>query len=320
MIRFLITRVVLLLAGLVVATLIIFFALRVLPGDVAQVIAGAQASPESVQAIRKAMGLDHSLISQYFDWIGKLLHGDLGTSLLTHDTVWSVLEEKFRVTLPLTVIALVIGLVIALPLGVISAIKAEKAPGVALSFGAQTVAAIPELWLGLLLILLLGRGQGFAGILPATGFPRQAWADPGDAFLSLLLPSITIGLVEGAILLRFVRSATLEALGQDYVRAAAAKGLTRTRALISHGLPNVGLSVITMAALTIAAVITGAVLVESLFNLPGVGSQLVGDVGNRDLPMVQGEIFFLTALVLVLGFLVDIVHRILDPRQRTGEA
>ena len=128
--------------------------------------------------------------------------------------------------------------------------------------------------------------------------------------------ALTIGVVEGALLLRFVRSATLQAMGQDYVRTAAAKGLTRTRALLSHGLPNVGLSVITVLGLQIAGVIVGAVIIEQLFTLPGIGRMLVGDVASRDLPKVQGELLALTGFVLVGGCLGDLVHRLVDPRQR----
>ncbi len=154
------------------------------------------------------------------------------------------------------------------------------------------------------------------GWLPPQGFPRAGWNDPGAAVRALILPALTIGVVEGAMLLRFVRSATLQALGEDYVRTAAAKGLTRTRALLSHGLPNVGLSVITVLGLQIAGIIVGAVVIEQLFTLPGVGRMLVSDVAGRDLPKVQGELLALTAVVLIVGAVVDLVHRLIDPRQR----
>ena len=137
------------------------------------------------------------------------------------------------------------------------------------------------------------------GWLPAQGFPRAGWADPAAAFRSLLLPALTIGIVEGAMLMRFVRSATMQAVGQDYVRTAAAKGLTRNAALIHHGLPNVGLSVITVLGLQVAGIIVGAVVIEQLFSLPGIGRMLVADVSARDLPKVQGELLVLTGFVLV---------------------
>jgi peptide/nickel transport system permease protein len=154
------------------------------------------------------------------------------------------------------------------------------------------------------------------GWLPPQGFPRDGWEEPGDAIRSLLLPALTIGVVEGAVLLRFVRSATLEAIGQDYVRTAAATGLTRRRALVTHGLPNVALSVVSVLALQVAGLLVGAVIVEQLFTLPGVGRLLVTNVGNRDLEMVQGAVFVFTAIVLVIGALIDVLARVIDPRQR----
>ena len=136
---------------------------------------------------------------------------------------------------------------------------------------------------------------------------------------SLILPAVTIGVVEGAMLLRFVRSATLQAMGADFVRTAAAKGLTRTQALLRHGLPSVGLSIVTVLGLQIAGIIVGAVVIEQVFNLPGIGRMLVSDVGTRDLEKVQGELLALTGFVLIIGFIVDLVHRVIDPRQREEE-
>ncbi len=320
MTRFLLRRVALLIVGLLVASVLIFLTLRVLPGDVAQVIGGIKATPEELERIRQELGLDRSLPAQYLDWVGGLLHGDLGTSLITGTPVADELSEKFAVTLPLALLSLLVALLIALPLGILSALRHDRPDGVVISFGSQILAAVPALWAGLLLIILLGRGVGLIGILPSNGFPREGWANPGAALVALILPALTIGLIEGAVLLRFVRSAALEAMSQDYVRTAAAKGLTPTGALVRHGLPNVGLSIVTIGALQIAGLITGAVLVESLFNLPGVGRMLVTDVGTRDLVKVQSEILLFTGIVLVIGTLVDILHRTVDPRQRERPA
>lgn len=316
MIRFILGRTLLLLVGLLVASLLIFLALRVLPGDVAQVIGGTKATPEQVERIRESLGLHESPAAQYVTWVAGLLRGDLGTSLLTGTPVSDDLARRFQVTLPLTVLSLLIALTIALPLGTYAALRHDRARGVVISVSSQTLAAVPALWGGLLLILLLGRGVGLIGILPTSGFPRAGWADPGAAFAALILPALTIGLIEGAVLLRFVRSAALEALDQDYVRAGAARGLTRPQALVRHGLPNVGLSIVSVSGLVFAGLVTGAVLIEALFTLPGVGRMLVDDVGSRDIAKVQGEVLFLTAIVLVIGAVVDVVHRLIDPRQR----
>ena len=313
MIRYTLTRLALLLLGLFVASVLIFLTLRVLPGDVAQLIAGVNSTPEQVAAIRERLGLNESLPVQYLDWIGGIFRGDLGTSLLTGSSVSEEIAQKARVTVPLGIMALTIAVLFSVPLGVLSAMRRRRAEGTALNVGAQTLAAVPVVWAGMMLVVVFAVWLGW---LPAQGFPRTGWADPGAAIRSLLLPAITIGIVEGAMLMRFVRSATLQAVGQDHVRTAAAKGLTRSTALIRHGLPDVGLSVITVLGLQVAGIIVGAVVIEQLFSLPGIGRMLVADVSARDLPKVQGELLALTGFVLIVGFVVDLVHRIIDPRQR----
>lgn len=313
MLRFVATRVVLLLLGLLVAAALIFLVLRVLPGDVAQVIGGTRASPAQIAAIRTGLGLDEPLPVQLLDWIGGLLHGDLGRSLVTGTPVATELGQKLEVTLPLAGLSLVIGLGLGLPLGVVSALLHRRVGGFLVAAAAQAVAAVPVVFAGVLLALLLGT---LLHLLPVQGFPLDGWRAPGRAFASLILPALTIGVVEGAVVLRFTRSATLDALGQDHVRTAAAKGMTRTRALMTHGLPGVLLSVLSVVGIEIAALLVGAVIVEQLFQLPGVGRMLVTDVANRDLIKVQSELLVLTGLILVVGALVDVLHRVIDPRQR----
>ncbi|WP_342000765.1 ABC transporter permease [Microbacterium sp. LWH7-1.2] len=313
MIRYTLTRFALLLLGLLVASVLIFVTLRVLPGDIAHLIAGVGSTPEQQEAIRERLGLDRPLPEQYLTWIGGLFRGDLGTSLLTGTSVVDELAEKAEVTVPLGILSLTIAVVISVPLGVLSAMRRGRAAGTGLSVGAQTLAAVPVVWAGMMLVVVFAVWLGW---LPAQGFPRSGWSDPWAALRSLLLPALTIGIVEGAMLLRFVRSATLQAVGQDFVRTAAAKGLTRDQALIRHGLPVVGLSVITVLGLQVAGIIVGAVVIEQLFSLPGIGRMLVADVAARDLPKVQGELLALTGFVLIVGFVVDLVHRVIDPRQR----
>ncbi|BDZ51083.1 ABC transporter permease [Frondihabitans sucicola] len=313
MARFVLSRLVLLLLGLLVASALIFFTLRLLSGDVAQVIAGTQGTPAQIAAIRQNLGLDRPLIVQYGSWLGGIAHGDLGTSLVTGSSVTSQLTQKLTVTLPLAGLSLVIGLVLGIPLGVLSALKRRSFSGTAISVVAQAFAAVPAVWGGMILIAVFAVA---IRIFPTQGYPSDGWAEPGQALKSLLLPALTIGVIEGAVILRFTRSATLGAVSEDYVRTAAAKGMTRTRAVITHGLPNVMLSVVSVLGVQLAALLVGAVLVEQLFALPGVGRMLVSDVGVRDLTKVQGELLALTGLVLVLGFLVDSIHRAVDPRLR----
>jgi len=312
-IRYALTRLALLLLGLLVASVLIFVTLRVLPGDIAHLNAGVGSSPEQQEAIRERLGLDRPLPAQYLDWMGGLLRGDLGTSLLTGSRVVDELAQKAEVTVPLGILSLLIAVVISVPLGVLSAMRRGRSDGTALNVGAQALAAVPVVWAGMMLVVVFAVWLGW---LPAQGFPRAGWGDPWAALRSLILPALTIGIVEGAMLLRFVRSATLQAVGQDFVRTAAAKGLTRDQALIRHGLPVVGLSVITVLGLQVAGIIVGAVIIEQLFSLPGIGRMLVADVAARDLPKVQGELLALTGFVLVVGFVVDLLHRVIDPRQR----
>lgn len=316
MIGYALTRAALLVLGLLVASALIFFTLRVLPGDVAQLIAGMNATEAQLAAIRERMGLDEPLFAQYLSWLGGVVTGDLGASPLTGTPVASELAQKAQVTVPLGLMAMGIALLIALPFGVYSAMRRGRPDGTALSVGAQTVAAVPVVWAGMMLVVVFAVWLGW---LPAQGFPRSGWSNPGAAFSALLLPALTIGVVEGAMLMRFVRSATLQAANQDFVRTAAAKGLTRSQALLRHGLPAAGLSIITVLGLQVAGIVVGAVVIEQLFSLPGIGRMLVTDVGNRELLKVQSELLVLTGLVLVIGFVVDVAHRVIDPRQREAE-
>lgn len=295
------------------SSVVIFLTLRVFPGDVAQLIAGTQAPPATVEALRESLGLNRPLFVQYTDWIGGVLTGDLGTSQLSGASVGAEIAEKAQVTVPLGIMALLIALLIAVPFGIGSALLRGRAGGTAISVAAQALAAVPVIWAGMMLIVVFAVWLGW---LPAQGFPRGGWDQPWQAFRALLLPALTIGIVEGAMLLRFVRSATLQARGQDFVRTAAAKGLTRHRALIQHGIPAVGLSIVTVLGLQVAGIIVGSVIIEQLFTLPGIGRMLVADVGTRDLVKVQSELLVLTALVLVIGFIVDLIHHVVDPRQR----
>ncbi|MCM3695801.1 ABC transporter permease [Microbacterium oleivorans] len=316
MIRYALTRLALLVLGLFVASALIFSTLRVLPGDVAQLIAGVNSTPEQIAALRAQLGLDRPLPVQYGDWIGGILTGDLGSSQLTGTPVASELLQKAEVTVPLGILSFVIALLVAIPFGVYAAVRRRRPDGILVSVGAQTLAAVPVVWAGMMLVVVFAVSLGW---LPAQGFPRAGWSDPAAAVRALILPALTIGVVEGAVLLRFVRSATLQAVSQDFVRTAAAKGLTRTQALLRHGLPSVGLSVVTVLGVQVAGIMVGAVVIEQLFSLPGIGRMLVEDTGNRDLVKVQGELLVLTGLVLVIGFVVDLVHRLLDPRQREAE-
>lgn len=314
--RFLAVRALTLLAGLFLASLIIFVSLRLLPGDVAQVIGGTSASPAQVEAIRERLGLNVPLPVQYLDWLGGVFTGQLGNSVVSGTPIAAEIAEKAQVTVPLTLYSLAIALIVALPLGVFAAYRRSALPSRVLSVLGVIAAAVPAVWAGLLGIVLFSTWLGW---LPSQGFPRDGWADPLAAMRSLTLPALTIGLIEGAVLFRFVKSATLSAISAEHVRTAMSRGYTRLGALVRHGLPGVGLSVVSMLGLQVAGLLVGAVVIEQLFSLPGLGRMLVLDVGQRDLIKVQSTLFVLTAVILVLGALVDVVHRLIDPRLRVEE-
>jgi peptide/nickel transport system permease protein len=310
---YVVRRLGLLLVAIVVTSLVVFLLLRLLPGDLARVIGGTQASPERIEAIREELGLDEPLVRQYLQWLGGILHGDFGTSALSGETVTGQLGQKLGVTAPLVLGSSVLSILVAVPLGIIAGARHRRADGIALSLVSQLGIAVPTFWAGLLLIIVFGVHWN---VFPAQGFPRDGWDDPRGAIESLVLPTITLALSQGAVLLRFVRSATLDVLHQDYIRTARAKGLTRTQALYRHGLRNASLPIISILGVQIASLIAGVVVIERVFNLPGVGQMLIRDIGARDLEKVQGTVLLLAIVVLVLGFLVDVVHRIVDPRLR----
>lgn len=311
MTRFIITRALTLVVGLAIASVIIFVTLRLLPGDVAQVIGGSSATPERVAEIREQLGLNVPLAVQYTDWLLGIFRGDLGNSVVTGSSISGEILEKAQVTVPLALYSLFIGLALALPLGVVTAYKHRSRAARVVSVVSVGAAAVPVVWAGMLGIVVFA---SWLSLLPAQGFPREGWAEPLAALRALTLPALTIGLIEGAILFRFVKSATLTALDAPHVLTAMSHGLTRFRALVSHGLPSVGLSIVSMLGLQVASLLVGAVVIEQLFNLPGLGRMLVTDVNNRDLIKVQSTIFVLTGVILILGAIIDVVHRLIDPR------
>ncbi|MCX4096947.1 ABC transporter permease [Nocardia sp. alder85J] len=308
---FLLRRTGLLVVSLAVASIVVFALLRLLPGDVATTIGGINYTPAQLAALRAQLGLDRPLPVQYLSWIGGVLHGDFGHSQLNGASVSAELGRKLQVSGPLVIGAITISLSLALPLGTWAAVRSRTVAGGALSALSQLGIAVPGLWLALLLITVFAVELKW---LPAQGFPVDGWDQPGQAVRSLVLPCLALGLTEGAVLLRFVRSAVLGVLHADFLRTARAKGLTRGQALLRHGFRNAALPVVSILGIQIATLLVGGVVVETVFTLPGIGNMLVTDVGNRDLVKVQGEMLLLVAAILAIGFLVDIAHRLIDPR------
>jgi peptide/nickel transport system permease protein len=310
---FCVRRLALMVGALLVASVVVFTLLRMLPGDLAATMAGIDAPPERVEALREQLGLNRPLWNQYFEWIGGVVRGDLGESAVTGSSVTSQLGEKLSITGPLVLASSVVSLAVAVPLGVYAAARHRRLDGVALSALGQLGVTIAPFLVGIGLIALLSGHFG----LPSQGFPREGWSgDFGRAARSLVLPTLTLAVAQAAVLMRFVRASTLDVLNQDYLRTARAKGLTRTQALFGHGVRNAAIPVVSVLGLQLASLIAGVVVIEQLFNLPGVGRMLIDDLGNRDFDKVQGTVLMIAAIVIVIGFLVDVAHYLIDPRLR----
>ncbi len=295
------------------ASLLIFLVTHALPGDVAQVLLGTDATPEALAQLRAQLGLDRPLPVQYLEWIGGMLTGDFGHSHLNGQSVLALLVPRIAVTLWLVLFGLVGSLLIALPAGMVAALKRRSWPGFTISAAAQVGMAIPVFWGGILLVLVFSVWLRW---LPANGYVPLL-KNPGQWASHLVLPAITLAAVQAAVLIRYVRSAFLEVLDEDYYRTARSIGWTPMRALFRHGVRNAAISLVTVLGLQLSSVLVGAIVVESVFTLPGLGSLLLTSVDRRDLVVVQGTVMFLVLAVLVISALVDFSYVLIDPRQNS---
>lgn len=299
-------------ASLLVASVVIFAICSALPGDVAQVMLGANADPRAVEQMRVRLGLDQPLWLQYLHWISGLLSGDLGTSVLSRRSVSSQLADKLPVTAWLVVWAMLVSIIVSVPLGMLAALRRRRLSGTIVSILAQVGLAIPAFWAGIMATFLFAVTWHW---LPANGYVPLT-QDPGAWASHLVLPVAALAVVQSAVLVRYVRSATLEVLDEDHFRTARAIGLREWPALLRHGLRNASLSVVTVLGLQLATMLVGAIVVESVFALPGLGSLLLAAVSQRDLVLVQGTVMVLVFAVLVINTLVDLSYLVLDPRLR----
>jgi peptide/nickel transport system permease protein len=313
MARYLLRRLGFLLVSLALASVVLFVLLRMLPGDPANALTSVGAGPEQIAAARHSIGSDRPLPEQFTHWIGQLARGDLGTSFISSLPVGPEVSSRLNVTIPLTLAAFVLAVLIAVPAGFLAAYKRRTWYGALLSGVSQLGLAVPVFWLGMILIAVFALNAGW---LPAGGFPQDGWAEPAEAIRSLALPVVTIALVMGASLTRYVRSATLDVLGSDYLRTARALGASFGRAMWRHGLRNASVPVISILGIELASTLLGAVVVESVFALPGLGSMLATGIAQHDYPVIQGVLFVSTLAVLLIGFAADLVQRIIDPRLR----
>jgi peptide/nickel transport system permease protein len=294
------------------ASIVIFGLMRLIPGDPALVIAGEDATPERIQEIRARLRLDQPLPVQYLAWLGCVLRGDLGESIVSGQPVARILAQKVTATAELAVGALLVAVIVGVPLGVAAALRRGGALDLAVTAYTSTVLGIPNFWLGLLLILLFVVALNW---LPPGG--RVALTeDPGTAWRYLLMPVLTLSVRASGIFIRFTRTSMLEVLPEDYVRTARAKGLSEGVVVARHALRCALIPVVTVVGLEFGRLLAGAVIAEQIFAWPGVGRLIIQAVGQRDFAIVQGVLLLLVVVFVLVNLITDLLYGVLDPRIR----
>lgn len=316
MIPFLLRRLIGFAGMLLAAAAVIFLLLDLLPGDPARFALGINASADAVAALRLQMGLDAPPLQRFLEWISGMLVGDFGMSITQRLPVATLIADRLAVTLPLTMFAMIVSMIVGLPLGIVAALRRGKATDTALMALAQTGVAIPNFWFGMLLTLLFAVTLRW---LPTGGF--IPWQEDGWAALrGLILPGLALALPQASILARVMRTSLVDVAGQDFIRTARAKGLTRAEAMWRHGLRNAMLPVLTILGLQFAYLVAGTVIVENVFYLPGLGKLILTAVSERDLVLVRGATMILVVAVTATMLITDLTYALVDPRLRVRSA
>ncbi len=311
MLRYVLRQVIVMGASLLAASVLIFSVVELVPGDPASFMLGTGAQPDTLAALRQQMGLDQPLPVRYAAWLGAILQGDFGTSFTYKTPIAGMIGDRLQVSLPLAVLALMLAVAVAVPVGLYAALRRGRA-GDGLAMAATHLGiALPNFWLAMLLVLVFAVRLQW---LPAGGFP--GWTDPAGALRSLALPATALALPQAAILARVLRSALIETMGQDYIRTARAKGLTAGQALRRHGFRNALIPVLTILGMQFSFLLAGAIIIENVFYLPGLGRMIFQAITQRDLIVVQSAVLVLVAAVIAVTFLVDLAYGAVDPRLR----
>jgi peptide/nickel transport system permease protein len=297
---------------LFIASVVVFFGVRALPGDAATAMSSEGASPEVLAQIRQQYGLDEPLPVQYADWIGHVLTGNLGTSPQTGLAVSAVLADRIPVTLELTAVAVLIALVISIPIGILAALKRNTALDYLSTTGSMLGLSVPHFWFGILFILLFAVRLHW---LPASGFVPFA-TDSVSNLQHIIMPAVVLAIGLAAVLIRQMRSAMLQSLGEDYIRTARAKGLAQSAVIGKHALRNSLTAVVTVVGLQVGALISGVVVTEQIFVVPGIGKLTLDSVFNRDYPTLQAVVLVTASVYIVVNLLTDLVYSALNPRVR----
>ncbi|HET8756492.1 MAG TPA: ABC transporter permease [Solirubrobacteraceae bacterium] len=291
-------------------SVVVFALVHLVPGDPIRLALGTRFDPDTYEALRQRSGLDEPLVLQYFDWAGSALTGDLGVSFRSGEAVTGLLVERLGATVSLAAGAMVVAALIAVPLGLVSALRPRSAVDYVATTFSQAGISVPEFWLGIILILVFAAGLD---ILPSSGYVSPA-ESLGGWLTHLILPAITVGVVSGSILTRFVRSSVLEALGQDYTRTARSKGLRERTVIRRHVVRNALVPVVTVTGVQLAYLLSGIVVVEVVFAWPGLGLLSLQAVESRDYPLLQGAVLLFACFFLLVNLVVDLLYAYLDPR------
>lgn len=310
--RFIARRMLILIGQVLLVATIVFLMLRLVPGDPARAILGETASEDQIAAMRDKLGISRPIWEQYVDWLGNAVQGDLGTSIISGRSISGDIFDRLSNSAELIVISVVASLIIAIPLGTIAALKRNRFADLAISSVAMLGLSLPGFVIGTVFVLLFGLKWG---ILPQSRF--VSWGDDPIGHLKLLiLPSLTLTIGNAAVLLRMMRSSMLEVFRQDFVRTARAKGLAEGQVIRSHTLRNAVNPVVSLVGLEVATLLGGMVIVEQIFNWPGLSTLLLSGVLSRDYPVVQGVVLVIAVITIVVNVIVDITYALLDPRIR----
>jgi peptide/nickel transport system permease protein len=307
---FLLKRFATFVATLLAASIVIFVVLEVLPGNAAQVMLGPEAPPETVAALARKLGVDRPPVQRYLGWIEGMARGDLGTSYAYDTPVAELVDQSLGLTIPLALMAMALNIALGLALGIFAAARHNRFADVAVMALSQIGIAIPTFWFAILLILLFAVELGW---FPAGGFPGWSaglWA----GLRSLVLPAVSLAIVQSAILARVTRSAVLDVLREDFVRTARAKGLTQRAALRRHVLRNAMIPIVTIMGLQFSNLLVLTIVVENVFYLPGLGRLILNSIANRDVVVVRDVVMLLAAMVVAVNFVVDLLYAAIDPR------
>ncbi|MCY4180287.1 MAG: ABC transporter permease [Litoreibacter sp.] len=312
MLRYIVTRTGSLCLSLLVASVVIFALIEVVPGDPVAFMLGLNAQPDTVAALREELGLNASVLERYFSWVFGLLQGDLGTSYTYRSPVSEIVAERLVISLPLAAYALALTILIAFPAGILAAAYGGRAADVAVRGGTQLGVAIPNFWVAMIMVMIFAINLRW---FSAGGFP--GWeAGFFPAMKALTLPAIALALPQASILARVMRSALLDTLGSDYIRTARAKGLTKGQALRRHALRNALIPVLTILGLQFSFLLAGAIIIENVFFLPGLGRLIFQAISQRDLIVVESVVMLLVFAVIFVNFIVDLAYAWVDPRLR----